>query len=121
MAEYIEREPMIEEMQRLIDNVSRNFPKATETELIILKGKYEAFTEYIKEQPAADVQPVDRWVSVDEALPIYDGLVLICYNDKTIRLAIYSEDGWYSDEGNPIMEQPDYWVRIPEPPDATKG
>ena len=58
MAEYIEREPMIEEMQRLIDNVSRNFPKATETELIILKGKYEAFMEYIKEQPAADVQPI---------------------------------------------------------------
>ena len=64
MAEYIEREPMIEEMQRLIDNVSRNFPKATETELIILKGKYEAFMEYIKEQPTADVQPVRRgkWV-----------------------------------------------------------
>ena len=62
-----------------------------------------------------------KWTSVDEALPIYDGLVLICYNDKTIRLAIYSEDGWYSDEGNPIMEQPDYWVRIPEPPKTTKG
>ena len=60
MAEYIAKEPMIEEMQRLIDNVSRNYPKATETELIILKGKYEAFMEYIKEQPAADVQPVDK-------------------------------------------------------------
>ena len=66
MAEYIEKEPMIEEMQRLIDNVSRNYPKATETELIILKGKYEAFMEYIKEQPAADVQPVKRghWINV---------------------------------------------------------
>ena len=60
MAEYIEKEPIIEEMQSLIDNVSRNFPKATETELIILKGKYEAFMEYIKEQPKADVQPVKR-------------------------------------------------------------
>ena len=67
MAEYIEKEPMIEEMQRLIDNVSRNYPKATETELIILKGKYEAFMEYIKEQPAADVQPVKRghWIEID--------------------------------------------------------
>lgn len=60
MAKYIEKEPMIEEMQRLIDNVSRNFPKATETELIILKGKYEAFMEYIKKQPTADVQSVKR-------------------------------------------------------------
>lgn len=64
----------------------------------------------------ADVQPVDRWISVNEALPIYDGLVLICYNDKRIRLGVYTEDGWDSDEGNPIMEQPDFWVRIPEPP-----
>lgn len=64
----------------------------------------------------ADVQPIDRWISVDDALPIYDGLVLICYNDKRIRLGVYTEDGWYSDEGNPIMEQPDFWVRIPEPP-----
>lgn len=64
MAEYIDSEPMIEKMQELIDNVSHNFPKATETELIILKGKYEAFIEYIKEQPVADVQPVKhgRWV-----------------------------------------------------------
>ena len=60
MAEYIEREAMIEEMQRLIDNVSQNFPRASETELIILKGKYEAFMEYIKEQPEADVQPMKR-------------------------------------------------------------
>ena len=74
MAEYIEREPMIEEMQRLIDNVSRNFPKATETELIILKGKYEAFMEYIKEQPAADVQPVKRgrWICNEELY--YNGM-----------------------------------------------
>lgn len=63
-----------------------------------------------------NVQPVDKWISVDEALPIYDGLVLICYNDKRIRLGVYTEDGWYSDEGNLIMEQPDFWVRIPEPP-----
>ena len=74
----------------------------------------------IENMPAADVQPVDRWISVDEALPIYDGLVLIFYNDKTIRLAIYSEDGWYSDEGEPIMEQPDYWSRIPESPKTKK-
>lgn len=65
---------------------------------------------------AAEVQPVNYWISVNEALPIYDGLVLICYNDKRIRLGVYTEDGWYSDEGNPIMEQPDFWARIPEPP-----
>lgn len=73
-------------------------------------------TIYNQQRYFIDVQPVDRWISVNEALPIYDGLVLICYNDKRIRLGVYTEDGWDSDEGNPIMEQPDFWVRIPEPP-----
>ncbi len=76
--------------------------------------------EAVVDAATADVQPVDRWISVDESLPVYDGLVLIYYNDKTIRLAIYTEDGWYSDEGEPIMEQPDYWSRIPESPKTKK-
>ena len=58
MAEYIEREPMIEEMQGLIDNVSRNFTNATSIELEVIKGRYEAVIEYIKEQPTADVKLV---------------------------------------------------------------
>lgn len=81
-----------------------------------VKEAYATAARRIDEIKAADVQPVDRWISVNEALPIYDGLVLIYYNDKRIRLGFYTEDGWYSDEGNPIMEQPDFWVRIPEPP-----
>jgi rubrerythrin len=66
--EYISKEPMIEEMRKLIDSVAVNFPNATETELIILKGKYEAFIEYIQEQPAADVQPIKhgRWIGITE-------------------------------------------------------
>ena len=120
MAEYIEKEPMIEEMQRLIDNVSRNFPKATETELIILKGKYEAFMEYIKEQPAADVQPF-KWVKCEEALPVYDGLVLVADKNNNIRLGIFTETGWLSQFGNPMMSKPKAWAKIPEPPETTKG
>lgn len=64
---YIEREPMIEEMQGLIDNVSRNFPNATSIELEVIKGRYEAVIEYIKEQPTADVKPVDlKTVKIEE-------------------------------------------------------
>ena len=93
MAEYIEREPIIEEMQSLIDNVSRNFPRATETELIILKGKYEAFMEYIKEQPAADVQPVKcgYWEEVTD----YGG-----WGDTHYRCSVCGEE-WYLEDGKP--------------------
>lgn len=111
MAEYIDKTKAVENIKKLMssmpakDNYAKGYDAAIGRALIA-----------VREVMAADVQPVDRWISVDEALPIYDGLVLICYNDKRIRLGVYTEDGWDSDEGNPIMEQPDFWVRIPEPP-----
>ncbi len=64
---YIEREPMIEEMQNLINNVSHNYLYATSIELEVIKGRYEAVIEYIKEQPEADVQPVElKPVKIEE-------------------------------------------------------
>ena len=136
MAEYIEREPMIEEMQRLIDNVSRNFPRASETELIILKGKYEAFMEYIKEQPTADVQPVDRWISVKDRLPeeMQDKSinsdwseelrpsdnVLILTTGGSYDVAWYSHafDDWTTGNEKHSYENWEvaYWQPLPEPP-----
>ncbi|MBO7715137.1 MAG: hypothetical protein J6S85_16330 [Methanobrevibacter sp.] len=108
MAEYIEREAVYNTLKAMYCD------ECTDEKCQMCE--YAQIMFVLDNLPIADVQPVDKWISVNEALPIYDGLVLICYNDKTIRLAIYTEDGWYSDEGEPIMEQPDYWVRIPEPP-----
>lgn len=58
MADYISREPMIREMQQLYEGVPYNFPNSTHTEWEILRGKYAAFIDYLKQQPAADVQPL---------------------------------------------------------------
>lgn len=65
MADYISREPMIREMQQLYEGVPYNFPNSTYTEWEILRGKYAAFIDYLKQQPAADVQPVrhGKWLS----------------------------------------------------------
>ena len=116
MAEYIEREPMIEEMQRLIDNVSRSFPKATETDLIILKGKYEAFMEYIKEQPAADVQPVihAKWILFDRDSV---GRAFYCSNCRKVTTTDDYED-------TPLDRDEYFCMRCGadmRSPDATKG
>ena len=122
MAEYIEKEPMIEEMQRLIDNVSRNYPKATETELIILKGKYEDFMEYIKEQPAADVQPVDRWISVKDKLPEVGKVVIICDKQGGVgAMELLSNGQWYHRGMAWSAEWILYWQPLPEPPEPIKG
>ena len=64
----------------------------------------------------ADVQPVDRWISVDEALPIYDGLVLAVDKNNTIRLGIYTDLGWTSQFGNPMVAHITHWQPLPEPP-----
>lgn len=64
----------------------------------------------------ADVQPVNQWISVDEALPIYDGLVLAVDKNNTIRLGIYTDLGWTSQFGNPMVAHITHWRPLPEPP-----
>lgn len=68
MADYISRELMIKEMQQLYEGVPYNFPNSTHTEWEILRGKYAAFIDYLKQQPAVDVQPVKngRWITKAE-------------------------------------------------------
>lgn len=72
--------------------------------------------DLIDDMPVADVQPVDRWISVDEALPIYDGLVLAVDKNNTIRLGIYTDLGWTSQFGNPMVAHITHWQPLPEPP-----
>lgn len=73
-------------------------------------------TERLLEIPAADVQPINRWIKADESLPVYGGMVLICDKSKNIRLGIYTDMGWCSQFGNPIMCKITHWQSLPEPP-----
>ena len=113
---------MIEEMQRLIDNVSRNFPKATETELIILKGKYEAFMEYIKEQPVADVQPVRKWVNDNICSPSVDGDYLVFYRGF-FHVFERFKGKWYDEDRCDVITDLDklWWQELPPMPETIKG
>lgn len=123
MADYISREPMIREMQQLYEGVPYNFPNSTHTEWEILRGKYAAFIDYLKQQPAADVQPVNRWISVDDRLPdaTYDCLVWYSCDtafgkSKSWGIAHCSRCDWYTKhlDGDNIVVL--YWIPLPEPP-----
>lgn len=95
MTEYISREAVI--------NIT------TET------GAWETQNR-IRELPATDVQPINRWIKADESLPVYGGMVLICDKSKNIRLGIYTDMGWCSQFGNPMMCKITHWQSLPEPP-----
>ena len=78
--------------------------------------------------PAADVQPVDRWISVDEALPENDADCLVWYKCDTAfgkseswGIAHCSRCDWYTKHLNGDNIVVLYWRPLPEPPNATKG
>ena len=72
------------------------------------------------EQYTTDVQPF-KWVRCEESLPVYDGLVLVADRDNNIRLGIFTETGWLSQFGNPMIPRPKAWAKIPELPEPIKG
>lgn len=102
MAEYLERESIL------------NAIRKASSLYVDQQGLYLS-CELIAAMPATDVQPV-KWISVDEALPIYDGLVLAIDKNNTVRLCIYTEFGWLSQYGNPMIAHITHWQPLPEPP-----
>lgn len=81
---------------------------------------------------AADVQPVDRWISVKDRLPEKFDYVL-CYCKTTtgegneFMFGAYHNDTWWlkTCRTYATLEQPQmrvmYWMPLPEPPKTTKG
>lgn len=86
---------------------------------------YRELLDYILDMPTADVQPVDRWVSVDEALPNSGETVLIYYNNQ-FYTAKYNGDfadtmPWSGSGHWWGKELISFWQPLPEPPNTTKG
>ena len=112
--EYISRDEALKAMQYCCENcdnyngaMCRACDNADEMDIIC-------------DIPAADIQPF-KWIRCEEALPVYDGLVLVADRDNNIRLGIFTEMGWLSQFGNPMMPRPKAWAKIPELPKSIKG
>ena len=111
MGEYISREAIVKEIKEEIKACDVKFVE----DIQIKKGLKIALKD-IKVAKAADVQSVNQWISVDKALPIYDGLVLAVDKNNTIRLGMYTDLGWTSQFGNPMVAHITHWMPLPEPP-----
>ena len=103
--------------------------------------EYQDCINFINEVEAADVQPVNRWISVENRLPeeIKDkssksgwseeirssDSVLILTTGGSYDVAWYSYvfNDWTSDNENVVYQSDEvaFWQPLPEPPETTKG
>lgn len=81
------------------------------------------YREKIKALPSADVQSVDRWISVDDKLPVTTMTCLIWYEYDSLwgrfrdyGISWYSGNGWYQGYLNGDNIEILYWQDLPEPP-----
>ena len=90
-------------------------------ELKDLRAEQHEQGVYIKElmkHSAADVQPVDRWISVEDRLPEEIGYYLVVIGNEmlvSIDIVEYSENRWHKHDK--VL----YWQPLPDYPEATKG
>ena len=116
MAEYIEREAISEGIRKYY---YKNPPNSSYEEGFD-RGLDRA-QRAILDAPAADVAPVQKWISVKDRLPEAGGYVVcIAKRNQFSRfmpmVAKIEKNGWV----NPITEQyisaVSHWMPIPEPP-----
>lgn len=82
-----------------------------------------AVMQIIQTFPAADVQPIDRWISVEDRLPdaTYDCLVWYSCDTafgkcKSWGIAHCSRCDWYTKHLDGDNIEVLYWMPMPEPP-----
>lgn len=120
MAEYIEKKKLVNALKMWLMDLENDMNKGDYGELCENKGAREAVESCIceaEEQPAADVQPVNQWISVDDKLP-----------DDCVEVLVYDTDcgiviGWYDKEKGDfaadfisLLDAVTHWQPLPEPP-----
>ena len=111
MAEYINREALLEDIQAAEDKGGMGS---------LVAGTLK---RYVKRIPAADVEEAKRveWISVDERLPEGDNRVLVYLKDNPMSYTRIDTDRLVSKKwirwGNTVS----HWMPLPEPPKMKGG
>lgn len=108
-----------DELYRLMSNIKMN------PDMVVDDKTCSAIVEAISDMPKADIQPVDRWISVKDRLPESEKEVLVWYRWTWGAGFVSHRFGiskWYSnikrwDEGFiPKSFEVLYWQPLPETP-----
>ena len=119
MSEYISREEVVRYLKGYSDKeCNSNSPYGMITSSVLNKVE-----RALSEMPAADVQPVNQWISVDDKLPdtVYDCLVWYSCDtafgkSKSVGISFCSRCDWYKKHLNGDNIVVLYWMPLPEPP-----
>lgn len=112
MAEYVDKQKARDLFQQKCYNVSDRI-NSVEVGMFV-----EGIMQVLDEATAADVQPVDRWISVEDRLPEEIGYYLVVIGNEmlvSIDIAEYSENRWHKHDK--VL----YWQPLPDYPEAIKG
>lgn len=120
MNEYISREAVLKKLQMQLLDLEADQDKGEYSELCENRGARDALDEAIydiRTLKAADVQPVDRWISVDDELP-KEWYEVLAYSEMgKIEKAIYVNGRWkLSAFLGETVEDVTHWQPLPEPP-----
>ena len=124
MAEYIEREALLKSLAQECRDCEHDDVYDCEV------CDFAIAMLYARHEPAADVQPVNRWISVEDRLPpvehLYDTMTCICCTGKgyvvplryvytTVRKKEVRR--WERMDGVLWGDDVSYWQPLPEPPE----
>jgi hypothetical protein len=109
MAEYISREEAIKELREVYEN---EYPTAS--------GDFDEYASHyvpnvLRNIPAADVQPVDRWTSIEESKP-KDMQEVLAVVDGDVREAFYNAGCFIGSNFYRSINEVKWWQPLPEPP-----
>ena len=117
MSDYINREEILKKLKGWHTELEADKDKGYADELAENKGEREAIECCIAEVetlPSADVQSVDRWISVDDSLPPDNIPCVVVTKNNGLgvsRLMGRNKLEWTL-FGKPVL----YWMPVPEPP-----
>lgn len=110
MDEYISREAAIKELRKVYED---EYPTAS--------GDFDEYASHdvpnvLRNMKAADVQPVNQWISIDERLPQDGEEALVYAGNRGVMIGLYDSvlQVWLDYECCGLKVT--HWQPLPEPP-----
>ena len=83
--------------------------------------KHDCDSCVFNQLPAADVQPIDRWISVEDKMPDVNTVVIGCDRNNGVgEITLMKNGQWYRNGMSWSADSILYWQPLPEPPKVTE-